>query len=149
MTPLSNDVVWLLAGLTLMLAEMATPGFVLFFFGLGALVASAWAWTGMGGLGSQLIVFLVSSLVFLVTLRKYAADWFKGKTSATGTLPDDDFVGQRALVVEDIDPGHLKGKIELHGTRWNATSPAPIRRGVQVEVVSRSGLTLLVKPTEP
>lgn len=141
-----TDLIWLLAGLALMLAELATPGFILFFFGLGALVASVWAWTGMGGLGSQLIVFLVSSLVFLVTLRKYAAGMFRGKKSQTGGLPDDDFVGQRALVVEEINPAHLKGKIELHGTRWNATADAPISRGTQVEILSRKGLTLLVKP---
>ena len=144
MTTSPNELVWLLAGLALMLAELATPGFILFFFGLGALVTSAWAWTGMGGLGSQLVVFLVSSLIFLVTLRKYAAGLFRGKKSHTG-LPDNDYIGQHAMVVEDIDSTHLKGKIELHGTRWNAAADAPIHKGIQVVVTGRKGLTLQVK----
>jgi len=144
-----HELVWLLAGLALMLAELATPGFILFFFGLGALAAAAWAWTGMGGLGSQLVVFLVSSIVFLVTLRRYAAGLFRGGKSRTGTMPEDDTIGKRVLVVEEINPAHLKGKVELNGTHWNATADGVVHKGTLVEVLSRQGLTLTVRPVNP
>lgn len=149
MTHSSNDIIWLFAGLALMLAELATPGFILFFFGLGALVTALWAWTGMGGLGSQLVVFVVSSIVFLVTLRRYAAGLFRGGKSQTGILPEDDTLGKRVLVVEEINPPHLKGKVELNGTHWNATADDVIRKGTLVEVLSRQGLTLTVRPVNP
>ena len=143
-----NELIRLLAGLALMLLELATPGFVLFFFGLGAWVAALWAWTGTGHLASQLVVFLVSSLLFLVFLRKYATGLFKGGKSQTGKVPNDDTLGKRVIVIEDIDPVHLKGKIELNGTHWNATSDVHIRKGTQVEITGRKGLTLTVKILE-
>lgn len=149
MTSAPNELIWLLAGLALMLLELATPGFVLFFFGLGAWVAALWAFTGAGELTSQLVVFLVSSLLFLVFLRKYATNLFRGGKSQTGKVPNDDTLGQRAIVVEDIDPAHLKGKVELHGTHWNATAEARIRKGTPVEVTGRTGLMLTVRALEP
>ncbi len=142
-----NELIWLLAGLALMLLELATPGFVLFFFGLGAWVAALWAWTGTGHLTSQLVVFLVSSLLLLIFLRKYATGLFKGK-SQTGKVASDDTLGKRVIVIEEIDPVHLKGKVELNGTQWNATAEAHIRKGTQVQVISRDGLTLKVKVLE-
>ena len=149
MTNAPNELIWLLAGLALMLLELATPGFVLFFFGLGAWVAALWAWTGTGHLTSQLVVFLVSSLLFLVFLRRYATGLFRGGKSQTGKVPSDDTLGKRVLVVEDIDPTHLRGKVELNGTHWNATAEAHIRKGTQVEITGRKGLTLTVKILEP
>jgi membrane protein implicated in regulation of membrane protease activity len=148
MTNAPNELIWLLAGLALMLLELATPGFVLFFFGLGAWVAALWAFTGAGALASQLVVFLVSSLLFLVFLRKYATNLFRGGKSQTGKVPQDDTLGRRVLVVEEIDPVHLKGKVELNGTHWNAMADAHIRKGTQVEVIGRDGLTLKVKVFE-
>jgi membrane protein implicated in regulation of membrane protease activity len=148
MNNMPNELIWLLAGLALMLMELATPGFVLFFFGLGALVAAVWAWTGAGALTSQLVVFLVSSILFLVFLRKYATNLFKGGKSQTGKVPSDDTLGKRVLVVEEIDPAHLKGKVELNGTQWNATADVAIRKGTQVEITGRKGLTLTVKILE-
>jgi membrane protein implicated in regulation of membrane protease activity len=145
------ELIWLLAGLGLMLLELVSPGFVLFFFGLGAWTAALWAWGGVGGVTSQFFVFLISSLLFLVFLRKYGKAWFKGRIAprTSGAELDDDFKGQRAVIVEEIVPKTLHGKVELHGTRWNAQAEAPIRRGVTVVVTERKGLTLHVKPLEP
>jgi membrane protein implicated in regulation of membrane protease activity len=112
------------------------------------LVAAVWAWTGAGGLTSQLVVFLVASILFLVFLRKYATSLFKGGKYQTGKVPHDDTLGKRVIVVEEIDPAHLKGKVELNGTHWNAAADVHIRKGTQVEITGRNGLTLTVKNIE-
>lgn len=143
------ELYWFLLGLALMLSELALPGFVIFFFGVGAWVAAFCIWLGVAeGFNTQLVIFLVSSIVSLVLFRKQGKKYFQGRVS--GKVDDvarlDDVKGERAVVMEDIIPNSLKGKVEFHGTMWNADAETEIRKGTAVEVVERTNLTLKVKP---
>jgi inner membrane protein len=138
---------WFLAGAVLMLAEMAAPGFILLFFGLGAWITALSAWAGLAeSLAAQLTVFLVSSLLSLILLRRYARGWFGGGTSRGDTSHLDGVPGRRALVVRDISPHAVGGKVELNGTLWNAEADMPVIAGTVVEIIGRDGLTLRVRP---
>jgi len=98
--------------------------------------------------GCQLIVFLVSSVASLVLFRKQGKNYFQGRVS--GKVDDvsrlDDVRGERAMVVEEIIPNSLSGKVEFRGTVWNADADTTISKGTPVEVVERTDLTLKVKP---
>ena len=48
------------------------------------------------------------------------------------------------LVVEDVSPPR-KGKVELHGTYWNADADVEIKKGTTVEIIGKEGLSLKVK----
>jgi membrane protein implicated in regulation of membrane protease activity len=146
---LQPQVFWFIFGLVLMLAELALPGFVIIFFGIGAWVTTVCIWLGWAdAFSTQLIIFLVASIVSLVLFRKQGKNYFQGRVSRkvddVATL--DDVTGERAVVVEDILPTTLAGKVELHGTRWNATSDEEIHKGTLVEILRRDNLTLKVKP---
>jgi membrane-bound serine protease (ClpP class) len=52
--------------------------------------------------------------------------------------------GRNVAVLERID-AH-RGRVDLDGETWNAVSFEPIEPGQSAEVVSVSGLTLMVKP---
>ena len=55
------ELYWFLLGVVLMLSEMAIPGFVIFFFGVGAWITALCLWIGIGGeFNTQLIIFLGS-----------------------------------------------------------------------------------------
>ena len=143
------ELYWFLLGLALMLSELALPGFVIIFFGIGAWVTAVCIWLGFAdAFNTQLIIFLVSSVLSLVVFRKQGKEYFRGRVS--GKLDDittlDDVKGGHARVVEDIIPSHLSGKVEFHGTNWNAVADAEIKKGTPVEILGREDLTLRVKP---
>ena len=132
-----------------MLSELALPGFVIIFFGIGAWVTALCIWLGVADpFNTQLVIFLASSVLSLALFRKKGKDYFQGRVS--GKVADvsqlDDVKGEHAIVVEDIVPAALAGKVEFHGTNWNATAEAEVKRGTPVEILERKDLTLRVKP---
>jgi membrane protein implicated in regulation of membrane protease activity len=143
------ELFWFVVGLVLLLAELALPGFVVIFFGIGAWITALAVAAGLvESLTMQLVVFLVSSLVCLILFRRQGQRYFRGKVS--GVLrPDeslDDIRGERAVVTTDIAPHSLTGKVEYHGTTWMAEADSPIPSGTVVEIVDRTNLVLKVKP---
>lgn len=143
-----NDpkLVWFLIGAGLLLLEFAAPGLVILFFGVGALVTSLACWLGLAdSLQTQLIIFSVASLAFLLSLRKYAKSWFVGDSENVTDEMNKEFIGQVVRVITAIPGGTGQGKVELKGADWNATSTEPHEVGEMVTVVERSGLNLVVK----
>jgi membrane protein implicated in regulation of membrane protease activity len=143
------EILWFLAGLVIMLAEFIIPGFVVIFFGFGAWVTAAGALAGIvSSFNSQLILWLLSSVLLLVLFRRKGTMYFRGKV--TGRLKTgasiDDIAGERVVVTAAIDPQGIGGKVEFHGTQWEATADVPIAKGAVAEVVGRDNLMLKVKP---
>ena len=145
---ISNELMWFLCGLILLLAEFIIPGFVIIFFGIGAWVVALLLWLNVEiSFTSQLFIFLASSLVSLAAFRKYGTPYFRGKVSQVDTTSFDDIKGEKATVTSDIEP-KIGGKVEFHGTQWNAEADARIPKGSVVEVLERDNLTLKVKPLQ-
>ena len=145
LTPL----VWFILALILMLLELVVPGLLLFFFGIGALVTSLLSWVGvLQNTTAELLVFLFVSVLSLFLLRNKMKKTFRGTSKAVGDaeLELDEFIGKTARVVEKIDPGESRGKVEYRGTNWEAQADVPINAGTAVEIVSRKNLVLVVKP---
>jgi membrane protein implicated in regulation of membrane protease activity len=57
----------------------------------------------------------------------------------------DEIKGGFGVVTEAIEAPSLSGKVEFHGTSWNAVAEAPIAKGTRVEILRRDNLTLHVK----
>ena len=137
---------WLVLGLVLAVAELATPGgFYLLFFGVGAaLVGGLSAFDLAGPLWMQLLLFTVFSVVSLVLFRSRLL-------RALQTDPQrpsiDTLVGEIGSAVDAISPGEV-GRVELRGTVWSArnSAGAAMTPGARCRVVSVDGLMLLVVP---
>lgn len=133
---------WALFGIGLLVVEMATPGglFALF-FGVGALVSAGLAAAGAGAIW-QWIVFSVSSVVLLVTLRRTLRDRLVTRTSG----PVDPIVGEEATLLDDLPAGG-EVKAELRGVPWSAraVSGLALRKGQRCRVERVDGLTLWVR----
>ena len=54
--------------------------------------------------------------------------------------------GETAIVTEDILPNSPRGKVEFHGTSWNADADVEIKAGAKVTIVERHDLIFKVKP---
>jgi len=146
---LSSSLIWFLIGVAFLIAELAVPGFILIFFTAGCWVAALATWLFDIELTSQILVFLVSSLTLLFTLRKYSLKIFKGKTRASiDDLYTESKIGKTAIVTKTITP-NMPGEIKVMGSFWRATAGVEIGEGQSVlieSLASEDGLTLKVKP---
>ena len=77
--------VWFLAGIAVMLAELAVPGFVIIFFGLGCWGASVVAFFSPNSYSAQVAVFVIVSVASLMTLRRVAMRVFVGRSEGQET----------------------------------------------------------------
>ncbi len=139
--------VWIVLGIGIMSMELFVPGFILCFFGLGAVLTGLLLIFLHIGVNTQLVLFAVLSVVSLVSFRRCAQGYFTGRVSNKTPMnaPMEAHTGESAIVTEDIIPNSPHGKVEFHGTSWNADSDVKIVKGTKVTIVERHDLTMKVK----
>ncbi|MCQ2379844.1 MAG: NfeD family protein [Victivallaceae bacterium] len=140
---------WLIAGIVMIVMEALTPGFVVLFFGVGALLT--------GGVlyffphlpaDITLLCFIVSSLLFLGVCRRFFAGVFNGTGfNRPRDIENDEVTGAEADVVSAIVGGR-PGKVAFRGTDWIASAECDIQVGERVRILRRENLTLFVEPAK-
>lgn len=139
-----DDLVWLLAGVGLVIAEMFTLTVVLGLLGVAALVAAAVGFAGAGAL-VQGIAFAGTSVALLVFARPPVQRMLE-KAGDGGTSTDARaLTGSTAMVVERVTD--QSGQVRLNGELWRARPYAgtgPVDAGLPVSVAAVEGATLLV-----
>lgn len=144
---LNPPLIWFVIGLVLIILEFANPGVVLIFFGIGAWIVAFISLLLGISVNVQLAIFLISSVLLLVFLRKWLKTMFRGESDITQEKEEimDQFFGKKALVTKTISPD-IGGKVEFQGTYWDAESYETIAEGETVEIIDRKNITLVVKP---
>ena len=136
--------IWLYIGAFLMLAEIVSPGFVIFFFGLGAATVAVLKWAGPSlGLAGQLALFSIASVFYLLVLRRYMKKLFMGDAENSSGLASE-YVGRLGKVVVAIRP-EVPGRILLGDAEWAAAAGERIDVGAEVKVVAQDNLTMKVE----
>lgn len=143
---LNNAVIWFGLGLALFLLEFLLPGFILFFFGVGAWIVAIMTFFFDVSINTQLIVFVISSIVSVLLFRNWVKRRFGMGLSSADALPDE-FVGKLAVAETMILPGK-NGRVEFRGTEWDACSEETIRPGENVIITRIDSILLYVKPTK-
>lgn len=140
---MDSDLVWLLAGIGLILVEVFTLSVVLGLLGVAALVTAAIAFLGVGALG-QAIAFAGASTALLVFAREPVQRMLNkgddGRSTDARML-----TGSTAVVVERVSDD--TGQVRLNGELWRARPYAgtgPVEVGRPVSVATVEGATLLV-----
>jgi membrane protein implicated in regulation of membrane protease activity len=137
-------VLWLVAAAILGLGEIATSGFFLAPFAVGALLAALISAVG-AGTAISLIVFLGVSIAALTALRPLARAHLKMPAQLrTGTAA---LVGRSATVVERIANHEGVGCVSIEGEVWTARAydeDDVIEAGQRVQVLEIRGATALV-----
>jgi inner membrane protein len=72
-------VMWFIAGFILFILEFALPGFILFFFGVGAWIVALLALLFDISLNMQLVIFLTASVLTILLFRKSMQKIILGK----------------------------------------------------------------------
>lgn len=137
---------WLVLGLLLVLAELATAGgFYVIFFGIAALTVGVLAGFGLAGpLWVQLLMFSVLSVATLVIFRARLLSWVQHDPQRPEI---DTLVGEIGVASEELIPGTV-GRVEVRGAAWTGrnTTGVPVSRGTRIRVVRVDGLTLDIEP---
>lgn len=140
------EIIWFLIGIAMFVLEILAPGLILGFFGIGAIVVSGLCFFIDMSLNVQLLIFIASSILLLLSLRKWAKRVFKGRVRDSKDMDYDieEYVGKKAVVKKAISPDR-PGKVEYHGTLWAAESRETLAEDTMVEIIGKDNLTFKVK----
>lgn len=136
--------IWLIISGVFFILEMATVGFLVFWFGIGALFAMIVSFF-TDNVIVQTTVFLISStlLLFLTKpLVKKVSRSDKLKTNAYS------IIGKTGLVIREINSKKGIGQVKVGSETWTAKSfdDTVIPEGTEVEVTEINGVKAIVQP---
>jgi membrane protein implicated in regulation of membrane protease activity len=144
MESVSPVLVWFLLGIAFFVTELAVPGFILFFLGIGAWCAAAVVAIFDEPLSMQLLTFLVSSLGTLIFFRSRLRSIFFGDSSEEDDPVDMNFTSSTGVVTEAIMPP-AQGRVKYGGSYWQAEADEPINVDTIVHVVEIKDLVIHVR----
>jgi len=141
--------IWLILGALFIVAEIFTAGFVLLWFGIGALVTALLAFTGLVGLPIQILVFLVVSIALTVASRtifeRFLMRGSPGRELKTGV---ENLPGKMGVVVEPSKGVMQEGAVRVFASTWRAfpaEGEEPLREGEQVQIERVDGASVYVR----
>lgn len=136
-------VIWLIAGLVLVCAEVLSGDFVLLMFGGGAFAAAVASLLGAPVLGGAL-AFAAASVLLMFAVRPVLRRRLDRGVEST-SMHTAALVGGSGVVIARVD-GH-GGRVRIGGEVWSARTlhgAEVIEPGTYVTVVTISGATAMV-----
>lgn len=135
-------ILWIALAIIFAIIEAVTMGLATIWFAAGALVSLIFAWLGFGSI-AQIVIFFVSSIVFLALTRPIVVKYFKVGNVKTNV---DSLIGKKGIVIEVITE-HSYGQVKINGQVWTAkgNDDKTIDRGQEIVVSSIEGVKLVVK----
>lgn len=141
-------ILWAILGAVLIVAEVFTSGFVLLWFGIGALAA---ALGGVAGFGYplQFLIFFIVSIALTAASRTIFARFFTrehphaGLKMGMAALP-----GKIGTVVTSSRGALSEGAVKVYGSTWTAypaEGEEPLEAGDRVMVESVRGSSIYVR----
>jgi membrane protein implicated in regulation of membrane protease activity len=142
-------IVWLIIAGVFAALEVLTPGFVLLWFAIGALVASILAMLGVESVALQIMVFLVVSVLMVMASRTILEKFFTRVRGASKLKSGaETMIGQIGMVVESSRGALNEGAVKIYGSVWTAF-PAegewPLQEGDSVLVERIEGNSIYVR----
>jgi membrane protein implicated in regulation of membrane protease activity len=138
-------ILWTLLGVGLMIAEVFTLGFVLFWFGIGAIAAAIAAFLG-AGIGLQFLTFAIVSIALTALSRTIFLRYLPtaGDAIKTGV---DALPGKIGTVTGTSKGALNESAVKVYGTTWTAypIDEVALTEGEKVEVVEVRGSSIYVR----
>ena len=136
--------IWLIASDVFFIIEIFTVGFLIFWLGIGALLAMLISFL-TNNIIIQTAVFVISSGILI-----FATKPLVNKLTKTETVPTNVYsvVGKKGIVIEDINYSTGTGQIKSEGEVWSAKTNEQINipKGTEIEIESIDGVKVIVKP---
>jgi membrane protein implicated in regulation of membrane protease activity len=140
-------ILWAILGVGLIIAEIFTLGFVLFWFGIGAFAAALIGFLGFGFIW-QFLAFALVSVALTATSRTIFANYFAHNDENTIKTGVDALPGQIGTVSAPSKGALHEGAVKVFGSTWTAfpiDEETPLIEGEKVEVVHVKGSSIYVR----
>ena len=140
--------IWLVISLFFFILEIATTGFLIFWFGVGGLVATLCSLV-IKNVIVQTLIFIVTSTLLTIFTKPLVDKYVKTtNTTKTNAYSVEGKVGK---VTKDIEPIEGRGQVIIDGETWSAKSfdDSFIPKGTEIKVESLNGVKVIVKPFNP
>lgn len=142
-------ILWSILGAILIVAEVFTSGFVLLWFGIGALAAAFAGLIGIDSLVIQFMIFIVVSVGLTAASRTIFINYFsREKTGESLRSGVDRLPGQIGTVVSSSKGALQEGAVKVFGSTWTAYPAAgepPLEAGERVCVERIEGASIYVR----
>ena len=142
-------ILWCVLGAILIVAEIFTSGFVLFWFGIGALAAGFAGLIGIDSLAIQFLIFIVVSSGLTAASRTIFVNYFSREKSGTSLRSGaESLPGKIGTVVSSSHGALNEGAVKVFGSTWTAYPAAgesPLEAGERVCVESIEGASIYVR----
>lgn len=129
---------WTVLAVALVVGEVATAGFFMLPFAIGAGVAAGLAWAGLGVV-VQWAAFVATGTIAFMWLRRYA------QTDDVHPIGANRFDGATAVVIKEINHLSGTGSVRMGAEEWRAVSDTDdIAEGTHVDIIEVRGTRLVV-----
>ena len=140
---------WTILGAILIVAEIFTTGFVLLWFGIGALAAGLAGLLGVSSVPLQFLIFAVVSIGLTAASRTIFVNYFsRERTGGDLKTGADALPGKIGTVVTSSRGALHEGAVKVFGSTWTAypaEGEEPLEAGDRVEVDRVQGASIYVR----
>ena len=135
--------IWLIIAILFFILEMMGPGFLLFWVGVGALIAMIVS-IFVDSIAIQIGVFTISSIALLFCTRPLAKKLTKHDTTVTNA---NSIIGKKGIVTKEIDSIKGIGQIKVDGEIWSAKSSTNeiIPEKTEIKIIDINGVKAVVE----
>jgi membrane protein implicated in regulation of membrane protease activity len=142
-------ILWSVLGAILIVAEIFTSGFVLLWFGIGALAAALAGLVGINSLIAQFMIFAIVSVALTAASRTIFINYFsREETGPSLRSGVDALPGKIGTVVSSSHGALHEGAVKVFGSTWTAypaPGELPLEAGERVCVESVEGASIYVR----
>src|SRR5438034_9637684 len=140
---------WAILGAVLVVAEIFTTGFVLLWFGIGALAAGLAGLLGVNSIIFQFLICAIVSISLTAASRTIFVNYFSREKSG-GDLKSgvESLPGKIGTVVSSSRGSMHEGAVKVFGSTWTAypaEGEEPLEAGDRVEVTRVQGASIYVR----
>lgn len=136
--------IWLIIAGICFIIEMITTGFLVFWFGLGALITMLVSLICPDNLILQSSVFVVSSTLLVFCTKPFVKKFTKKDSNMVTNAYS--IIGKKGIVTQDINPTFGIGQIKVSGEVWSAKTSdgSTIEKGSEIKITEIDGVKAVV-----
>lgn len=138
--------IWLILAGFCFVIEMITVGFLIFWFGIGALFTMLISFLIPNNILLQLAIFVISSTLLIFLTKPFVEKFTKNDKKVVTNAYS--IIGKKGIVTQAIDPTQGVGQIKVGGEVWSAktTDGSILKKDAQIEITEIEGVKAIVKP---
>lgn len=136
--------VWLIISGIFFILEMATVGFLVFWFGIGALITAVVS-LFTDNIIIQTSVFVISSTLLLFLTKPLVKRLSHGDKIQTNAYS---IIGKKGIVTREINSKKGIGQVKVGSETWTAktTYAQTLKEGCEVTIKEIDGVKVIVEP---